>query len=46
MKTGKRVLALNDDNHDTSFITEDGQYFSDYTDIIQFWQLRISKTTA
>lgn len=36
MKTGKRVLALNDDNHDTSFITEDGQYFSDYTGIIQF----------
>ena len=36
MKTGKRVLALNDDNHDTSFITEDGQYFSDYTSIIQF----------
>lgn len=35
MKTDKRVLALNDDNHDTSFITEDGQYFSDYT-IIQF----------
>ena len=33
MKTGKRVLALNDD---TSFITEDGQYFSDYTGIIQF----------
>lgn len=36
MKTGKKVLALNDDNHDTSFITEDGQYFSDYTGIIQF----------
>lgn len=36
MKTDKRVLALNDDNHDTSFITEDGQYFSDYTGIIQF----------
>ena len=36
MKTGKRVLALNDDNHDTSFITEDGQYFSDYAGIIQF----------
>lgn len=36
MKTGKRVLALNDDNHDTSFITEDGQYFSDYIGIIQF----------
>ena len=36
MKTSKRVLALNDDNHDTSFITEDGQYFSDYTGIIQF----------
>ena len=35
MKTDKRVLALNDDNHDTSFITEDGQYFSDYA-IIQF----------
>lgn len=33
MKTGKRVLALNDD---TSFITEDGQYFSGYTGIIQF----------
>ena len=36
MKINKRVLALNDDNHDTSFITEDGQYFPDYTDIIQF----------
>lgn len=36
MKTDKRVLALNDDIHDTSFITEDGQYFSDYTGIIQF----------
>lgn len=36
MKTDKRVLALNDDVHNTSFITEDGQYFSNYTDIIQF----------
>lgn len=46
MKTGKRVLALNDDNHDTSFITEDGQYFLTIPALSNFWQLRISKTTT